>query len=89
MAAGGRALGDGDESLRQPIGRLRRRVGMAAVQAMARHRLARMSYIDVPRAVVEARQRRGGAAAAYAPAIEHNEFYAFQAGAGGQAVAVA
>ena len=56
---------------------------------MARHRLARMSYIDVPRAVVEARQRRGGAAAAYAPAIEHNEFYAFQAGAGGQAVAVA
>ena len=71
------------------IGRLRRRVGMAAVQAMARHRLARMSYIDVPRAVVEARQRRGGAAAAYAPAIEHNEFYAFQAGAGGQAVAVA
>ena len=37
------------------IGRMRRRMGMAAVQAMARHRLARVPYIGVPRAVIQAR----------------------------------
>ena len=37
----------------------RRRVGLVAVQAMARHRLARAPYIGVTRAVVEARHRRG------------------------------
>ena len=40
------------------ISRSRRRVGLAAVQAMARHRLARAAYIGVPRAVVEIRHRR-------------------------------
>ena len=40
------------------IGRARRRVGMAAVQAMARHRLARVPYIGVSRAVVQARAQR-------------------------------
>ena len=32
---------------------------MATVQAMARHRLARVPYVGVPRAVVEARVQRG------------------------------
>ena len=43
------------------ISRSRRRLGVAAVQAMARHRLARVPFIGVPRAVVEARRRRGQA----------------------------
>ena len=38
---------------------LRRRVGLATVQAMARHRLAREPYIGLERAHVEARMRRG------------------------------
>ena len=32
------------------IGRMRRRVGMGTVQAMARHRLARVPYVGVSRA---------------------------------------
>ena len=41
------------------IAQMRRRMGLVAVQAMARHRLARIQYIGVPRAVVEGRRRRG------------------------------
>ena len=37
------------------IGRMRRRVGLATVQAMARHRLARVPYVGVSHAVVHAR----------------------------------
>ena len=70
------------------IGRMRRRMGMAAVQAMARHRLSRISYIGVPRQAVMAR-RRHGAAAPYAPAANHGNFFAFQAGAQGMAVRAA
>ena len=40
------------------ISRARRRLGMAVVQAMARHRLARVPYVGVSRAVVEARAMR-------------------------------
>ena len=40
------------------ISRMRRRMGMAAVQAMARHRLARVPYVGVTREVVQARARR-------------------------------
>ena len=40
------------------MGQWRRRVGMATVQAMARHRLARRYYIGVPRAVVEGHMQR-------------------------------
>ena len=48
------------------ISRARRRLGMAVVQAMARHRLARVPYVGVSRAVVQARaqrrqQQQGGA----------------------------
>ena len=37
------------------IGRMRRRVGLATVQAMARHRLARVPYVGVSHAVVQTR----------------------------------
>ena len=40
------------------ISRARRRLGMAVVQAMARHRLARVPYVGVSRAVVQARAQR-------------------------------
>ena len=40
------------------ISRVRRRLGMAVVQAMARHRLARVPYVGVSRAVVQARAQR-------------------------------
>ena len=40
------------------ISRMRRRVGLGAVQAMARHRLARVPYVGVSRAVVQARAQR-------------------------------
>ena len=36
------------------VGMARRRVGLAAVQAMARHRLARAPYVGASRAVVQA-----------------------------------
>ena len=62
------------------IGRLRRRMGLVTVRAMARHRLARVPFIGVPRQMVVARRQRGGAVAPYAPAIDHFAFFAFQAG---------
>ena len=47
------------------MAQLRRRVGMAAVQAMARHRLSRMAFIGVARAdLVAWRERRAAVAAA-------------------------
>ncbi len=64
------------------VSRARRRIGMAAVHAMARHRIARIPYIGVPRRVVEGRRRRSAAAARardWAPAVEHYDFFAFQA----------
>ena len=48
------------------IGQMRRRVGVAAVQAMARHRIARVPYVGASHAVVQATQdqrrlrQRGG-----------------------------
>jgi hypothetical protein len=53
-------------------------MGMATVIAMARHRLARVPYIGVPRAVVAARQRRE-AAQPYAPAPDHADYFASMA----------
>ena len=50
------------------ISRCRRRVGLAVVQAMARHRLARVPYIGVPYVAVRTRaQQLAGAAGQYAP----------------------
>ena len=65
------------------VSRARRRIGLTTVQAMARHRLARVPYIGVPRDVVTARMQRGqrqrGDPYPYAPAAEHADFYQFQA----------
>ena len=75
------------------ISRARRRLGVVAVQAMARHRLARAPFIGVPRAVVDARlQRRGqvGPAPPLGDGWDHyGGFYEWVArgGAGGRAVA--
>ena len=64
------------------ISRSRRRVGLCAVQAMARHRLARVPYVGVPYAALADRaQRHADAAAAhYAPDPEHADFFQFQQG---------
>ena len=40
------------------IGRMRRRIGLVAVQAFARHRLNRVPYIGVQRVAVDMRQER-------------------------------
>ena len=40
------------------VARLRRRMGVAAVREFARHRLRRVPYVGVPRAVVEQRMQR-------------------------------
>ena len=40
------------------IGQMRRRVGVAAVQAMARHRIARVPYVGASHAVVQAQGLR-------------------------------
>ena len=61
------------------ISRARRRIGLATVQAMARHRLARVPYIGVPRQAVVARARRQPDAGLYAPAPDHADFYRWQA----------
>ena len=65
------------------VSRARRRIGLTIVQAMARHRLARVPYIGVPRDIVTTRMQRGqrqrGDPHPYAPAAEHADFYQFQA----------
>ena len=65
------------------VSRCRRRVGLVAAQAMARHRLARVPYIGVPRDIVATRMQRGpqrrGHAHPYAPAPDHADFYQYQA----------
>ena len=64
------------------ISRSRRRIGLAAVQHMARHRLARLPYVGVPRhAIVQRAQWRGAAAAMRAhqrPQLDSTDFYQFQ-----------
>eukprot|EP00327_Prymnesium_parvum_P013060 CAMPEP_0184401116 /NCGR_PEP_ID=MMETSP0007-20130409/77732_1 /TAXON_ID=97485 /ORGANISM="Prymnesium parvum, Strain Texoma1" /LENGTH=157 /DNA_ID=CAMNT_0026756363 /DNA_START=45 /DNA_END=518 /DNA_ORIENTATION=- len=64
------------------VSRSRRRIGLATVQAMARHRLARLPYVGVPRAIVQARMQRGprmrGEPEPYAPVPGHADFYAYQ-----------
>ena len=77
------------------VSQLRRRVGLVAVQAMARHRLARVPYIGASRAHVVALQRRreaarlaraeraGGWAGGGAPDFDPRDLYVFQAGGGG------
>ena len=44
------------------VGMCRRRIGVAATRAMARHRIRRTVFVGVPRAVLDDRARRGVAA---------------------------
>ena len=64
-----------------------RRLGMAVVQAMARHRLARVPYVGVPHAVVQARAQRrqqgGGDAWVFDAQDIFLDMARFQAGGGG------
>ena len=71
------------------ISRMRRRVGLGAVQAMARHRLARVPYVGVSRAVVQARAQRcaqpgPGAGWVYDAQDIYLDVAAYQGGGGGQ-----
>ena len=76
------------------VSRVRRRIGMATVQAMARHRVARLPYIGVPRtAVVEHMRRRAvgrdGEAVGALPVQAHWEFFQYQAGPAAAGIAAA
>ena len=69
------------------IGRMRRRVGMGTVQAMARHRLARVPYVGVSRAVVQARAQRRAQPAGAGWVYDAQDIYldvALYQGAGGR-----
>ena len=65
----------------------RRRMGVAAVREFARHRLRRVPYVGVPRAVVEQRMQREALRNRMAgdPLAEppYADFFAFQVGPGG------
>ena len=63
------------------VNRCFRRVGLATVQAMARHRIARVPYIGVPRSILVAQmQRPAPGSQPYAPAPRHFDFYQWQQG---------
>ena len=62
------------------VTRMRRRLGMAAAQATARHRLARVPYVGVPRALVVARPPRVARARGRDELDDPRAFYAYQAG---------
>ena len=76
------------------VSRSRRRVGLAAAQAMARHRLARLPYIGVDRrVVVESMRRRTqarmGERVEDAPRQDFWEFFQFQGGPAAGAMGMA
>ena len=83
--AGARTLGEYRSCV---IDRLRRRMGLASVRAMARHRLGRVPFIGVPRATVaaaiqRARDQRHAARVGRPPPLPlvyADHFYAWQAG---------
>ena len=70
---------------------LRKRLGLVVCREMARHRIRRVPYIGVPRAVVERRMQRGqlvGGPQARVPLyVPYADFFQFQAGAGRLAAA--
>ena len=63
--------------------RCRQRLGVACARAFARCRLSRLQLVGVPRAVLEARPRRGAHGAAAHVGVAHAEdlhaFMAYQA----------
>ena len=64
----------------------RRRLGLVICREFARHRIRRVPYIGVPRAVVERRMQRGqliGGPQARVPLyVPYADFFQYQAGAG-------
>ena len=59
---------------------LRRQLALATVRELARHRLNRVDFVGMPRAVVEARMRAGPPAGrGSAPLLDGNAFYGWQA----------
>ena len=68
------------------VSSLRRRLGLVICREFARHRIRRVPYIGVPRAVVEQRMQRGqliGGPRARVPLyVPYADFYQYQAGAG-------
>ena len=73
------------------VSAFRRRLGVFVAREFARHRIRRVPYVGVPRAVVERRTQRGqliGGTQAQAPLyVPYADFYQFQAGAGRLAAA--
>ena len=65
---------------------LRRRLGLVICREFARHRIRRVPYIGVPRAVVERRMQRGqlvGGPQARVPLyVPYADFFQYQAGPG-------
>ena len=61
------------------IAAMRRRVGLRAVQEMARHRLSRMHYIGVSRQVIQERPQRRGQTSS-AASDDETYFFAHQQG---------
>ena len=72
------------------VSSLRRRLGLVICREFARHRIRRVPYIGVPRAVVERRMQRGqliGGPQARVPLyVPYADFFQYQAGAGRLAV---
>ena len=68
------------------VSSLRRRLGLVICREFARHRIRRVPYIGVPRAVVERRMQRGqliGGPQARVPLyVPYADFFQYQAGAG-------
>ena len=68
------------------VSSLRRRLGLVICREFARHRIRRVPYIGVPRAVVEQRMQRGqliGGPQARVPLyVPYADFFQYQAGAG-------
>ena len=68
------------------VSSLRRRLGLVICREFARHRIRRMPYIGVPRAVVERRMQRGqlvGGPQARVPLyVPYADFFQYQAGPG-------
>ena len=61
------------------VSSFRRRIGVAVVREMARHRLRRVAYIGVPRAVLDERRRAAAGRSQVAPELPPSDFYAYQA----------
>ena len=66
------------------VSSLRRRLGLVICREFARHRIRRVPYIGVPRAVVERRMQRGqliGGPQARVPLyVPYADFFQYQAG---------